>query len=979
MGSALQRLEVLLIGLVLVIAGAVVAILMIVHPSTPTAVVPASPTPIATIPAVALTRTVSAAATTVPVPTPALIDNAAPLSALAPTSVPQRGSTGELPGRTLTANLWPMLLLAVGLIGLLLAARRFRRRRMSYTNQNVSQLLAAADAETRATNLRVMRTLAQQGVLPAALATAAGIDLKASAKQPHRRLIRLPLPRVALPHLTFPALAFPTLRRPAWLRRRARRPMTIDSPSPTVQIINHPIDSDNCNGAWPAAARAEALTETAQIEPTVQAVTPVGNQILANERRPLPAAGLSNKVPSLNALLMALRHERAEMRTIETGERPKTNMPGAADRSDSIVDWNAEDRALVAAAALADLWTEKTIESTILAIDATTVKRDTSVLITLDGHPGEAQLLNHLPDLIAARHPTWQATWRRDRLEIIVGRTDAPTTSNAPLIAPVLTHGRSGKTMRFFPLRSWQHLGIYGGEALGALHALLGSLLYAQSPAALAVAILDRGEITPLYRNVAHLVALPTTPHETIELLAQAIRRGAPRVLRPLLLVVVEPDDDALKQLLSLAASLQARPTTPVHLLITQSRPRSAGHTLYAQLPALIVGGGSGPRTLLPGRGSWPKHGAARLIARGMRIEGRAITLDEAAIVQTLTPLRQRLGDLPPVLWDAPEPMTATLAPTLTSDQLDSARSEQPAAVNQRRIANALTRRRQALMDAEHVDIAVTVVDTPAIRDSATMRDNGTPADLPALVIPDDSTPAPAESVTSCTADRSAQVLLPPMPAIVDTTALVVAVAPTPTVAQSTAVPTLLDDRAPQTEVAPLSQRAELFRSTRANGDASAPPVPTFVPRSRPAATLAASEAVPGPYDPPPMHEPENGWPIGPAPLGRVAMADLMSRVVAAPTIVAGLPSEQGVTKNRLVELFAGIPRAQAKELAEILLVWFDQAGVLVEPTKPGRLRHPRALVTTNLAEIAARLNATPCPHKGTVVAMWAESNEGRN
>ena len=81
-----------------------------------------------------------------------------------------------------------MLLLAVGLIGLPLAARRFRRRRMSYTNQNVSQLLAAADAETRATNLRVMRTLAQQGVLPAALAAAAGIDLTDVRKQPGRRL-----------------------------------------------------------------------------------------------------------------------------------------------------------------------------------------------------------------------------------------------------------------------------------------------------------------------------------------------------------------------------------------------------------------------------------------------------------------------------------------------------------------------------------------------------------------------------------------------------------------------------------------------------------------------------------------------------------------------------------------------------------------------------------------------------------------------
>jgi hypothetical protein len=353
MGSALQRLEILLIGLVLMIAGAVVAILMIVHPSTPTALVSASPTPIATIPAVALTRTISAAATTVPAPTPALIGTAASLSALAPTRVPRSGSASELPGRMLTVNLWPMMLLIVGLIGLPLAARRFRRRRMSsYTNQNVSQLLAAADAETRATNLRVMRTLAQQGALPAALAAAAGIDLKTFAKQPHRRFV-LP-PRVTLPHVTFPALALPTLRRPAWLRRRALRQMPINSPSPTAQTINHPGDSNNCNGAWPAVARAETQSETAH----------------------------------------------AETRTIETGERPQTNMPGAADRSDSIVDWTAEDRALVAAAALADLWTDKAIKSPILAIDTTTVKRDTSVLITLDEHPGEEQLnrrIDHRP------------------------------------------------------------------------------------------------------------------------------------------------------------------------------------------------------------------------------------------------------------------------------------------------------------------------------------------------------------------------------------------------------------------------------------------------------------------------------------------------------------------------------------------------------------------------------------------------------
>src|SRR5689334_22124110 len=128
MGSALQRLEILLIGLVLLIAGAVVAILMIIHPSTPAVVVSASPTPIAPIPAGALTQTISTMASTIPAPTPALLGTIAPTPALAATGVPQSDPTRELPGRTVTVNLWPVLLLTLGLIGLPLAARRFQRR-----------------------------------------------------------------------------------------------------------------------------------------------------------------------------------------------------------------------------------------------------------------------------------------------------------------------------------------------------------------------------------------------------------------------------------------------------------------------------------------------------------------------------------------------------------------------------------------------------------------------------------------------------------------------------------------------------------------------------------------------------------------------------------------------------------------------------------------------------------------------------------
>ncbi len=255
-------------------------------------------------------------------------------------------------------------------------------------------------------------------------------------------------------------------------------------------------------------------------------------------------------------------------------------------------------------------------------------------------------------------------------------------------------------------------------------------------------------------------------------------------------------------------------------------------------------------------------------------------------------------------------------------------------------------------MDAEQVDVPIVTHDATRVEPLAP-------------ILADESASVEAGIADSIVVNRSAPAFTPTIPVVIHDAALMAADALAPTAAN---------------DATPLSTRAELFRNTRATDATSVPQETAFVLRPRPPAALAPSDAAADrPSDPPPMHEPENGWPIGPAPLGRVAMADLMSRVVAAPTIVAGLLSEQGVTKNRLVELFAGIPCAQAKELAEILLVWFDQAGVLVEPTKPGRLRHPRALITTNLAAIAARLNATPCPDKGTVVALWAASHEGRN
>src|SRR5262249_46771414 len=96
-------------------------------------------------------------------------------------------------------------------------------------------------------------------------------------------------------------------------------------------------------------------------------------------------------------------------------------------------------------------------------------------------------------------------------------------------------------------------------------------------------------------------------------------------------------------------------------------------------------------------------------------------------------------------------------------------------------------------------------------------------------------------------------------------------------------------------DVVPVSRRAAgLLRHARNTGDASAPQMLTFAPPPRTPSPLPPPEAPAAdrPYAPARAQEIETGWPIGPAPLGRVAMADLMNRVVAAPAIVAGLPSE---------------------------------------------------------------------------------------
>jgi hypothetical protein len=916
-----------------------------------------------------------------------------------PSAAPMRGLTlPSLAVPPVAQPIWPWLLLLIGAGGGSLVGLRIRRRRMTYTNQNVGQLLAAADSTTRADNIKVMQDLAAQGLLTAELAAAAGIDLA----QPHkRRALRLPqmrlpriqltLPRFVLPQLQLrlPAVRVPTLRLP----RQRQRPLAPDLASPTPAPPAVAMNGNHVNQTAPPASTLPPNTAPA-------ASTPVQNLGIA-ALDGAPVRGLDTT--TLRSVLAAQAVELSEV-----------DLDTQAASDDLAAAWTAEDRALAVANVFAELWSEEALRSPIVALDAASMPGSGPVMVTIDQHPDEEDRIIKLPERIAARHPIWRVAWRQHGLEVGVA-TDAAPPVGGPLIIPVLSHGRGGKTTRFFPLDAWRHLGLYGSNALGALHAALGSLLYAQPPSNMALAILDQGEMTPLYRNVAHLVPLPDSPRETIERLAQAITRGARSDMRPIVLVVVEPDDTMLNLLVGITARLQARPTTPVHLILAQERLRSAGRELYAMLPALILSGGQGRVALLPGQGDWPKRGEARLAGRGMSLDGRAITLDEAAIAALLAEVRGQPQDLPPVLWDAPTRFD--VPPATLRGFTDEVSIE----------AAAVTITEPQVADDEPGMGAGRVVDAPPSGQDELSTNDGAPDTrsdpagnsapaaethsdaVDALVAPGViESPASAEQYPSVSEVASAadeqpdttDAIEPPYPEeLLAGTATPPDPAcetpnPAPTAAPAPCTPAMVEMQPSDTaECAlspldapdpPTSRPFSLFRTALDAGSAEVRPMLPTPERwgeqhaadlPAPAAATAAIAAA----EPPPMVEPDNGFPVGPAPLGRIAMAELMARMVATPAIVAGQPNELGVTKNRLVDLLKGAHRAQAKELAEILIAWLDLAGLLIEPTKPGRLRHPRALTTTHLAEIAAQLSATPSPDKATVKAMWAESAEGRH
>jgi len=796
-----------------------------------------------------------------------------------------------------------MVLLA-GLSAVPLLVLRFRRRRMTYTNQNVEQLLAASDLVTRASNLRVLRDLAEQGVLTRELAAAAGIDLKLPRRQLLARLPQLRLPRLRLPRIELPALPMPTVR---FSRRRLGLKQ------------------------WQRAERTNLLPSDAP----AKAADASDDRI--NVKRAAPDHTASKT--DIQHALVTPAAAPAVMSRVE-GE-------GARDA------WTAAERAQAAMAVIAQIWRDLCLHSVVTAVDTTRALGSGPVMIMIDPHPEDDGRLDDLPARLLQERPAWRAAWRRGLLTLFVQTEGATAPTGGPMLLPVLRHGRGGKLTRFLPLASCRHLGLYGSDALRSLQAVLGELLFAQPPSDLALMFIDQGELTPLYRDVAHLVPVTLDGEAVLKLLTAMLQRHSSTAdaltqVRPLLLVVVEPDDGRLQALSTLITRLRAAPTTPLHVLLVQERLRRAGRELYALLPALITGAGQGSAAVLPGCTAWPKHGAARLAGQKMRLEGRPLCIDDSALAAMIAQLRGKRTSLPPTMWDrhiASEPARIVPGPPTPEVIEHPSQKEQPPMQAADTLAPS---------------------DTPATR--------AFPPELPD--VEEDQTGTRPQRVVE------QHHTIPPVPlafAAHDADRLTGSLR---SQANDTATP---GDEQEHTEQP--SRQAALLRAASAAGRADAPPPLVFRPgRGAPStdeqplllnehsAQTSAHRPIPGH----PIAEPDNGFPVGPAPLGRAAMAELMARIASTPAIIAGQANEVGVTKNRLVDLLKGTHKTQAKELAETLLAWFDLAGLLAEPSKPGRLRHPRPLTITSLIEIAERLNATPCPDRSTVQTLWAHSNEGK-
>ncbi|GIW00364.1 hypothetical protein [Roseiflexus sp.] len=387
------------------------------------------------------------------------------------------------------------------------------------------------------------------------------------------------------------------------------------------------------------------------------AVLPAGQDTRAPGNAVLPA-GQDTRAPG-NAVLPAGRDTRAPGNAVLPGERD-TRAPGSAASAALTTDGAA-----AAVAAVLDMYERQRLtQSKVVFAEANVERQGVRVRLTVAAHPDESRTLAALPDQAPTSMPgaraQWQHTSSAQPVLNVALRGALPAMCGSPMLLPVARHQPIARlpaihhgtlAVSFLPLRTWRHVGFYGGKAVESASSALVDLLYIEAPETLAVTIIDDGQISSLCAGTPHLVSPPGAAVDSLVTLGRATRffLHSDLAARQLLIVLVEPDATMLRIYGDLVARLLRHTYAPVYTLLVQTHQPDALWRL--PLPAVMTGdriGRSGNEA------DQPPPGRVRIVAAHMRIERQSSIYDATRLAALAAVLRSCTGaPLPPTVWDA--------------------------------------------------------------------------------------------------------------------------------------------------------------------------------------------------------------------------------------------------------------------------------------------------------------------------------------
>ncbi|MGQ9828788.1 MAG: hypothetical protein ACUVSW_13090 [Roseiflexus sp.] len=285
-------------------------------------------------------------------------------------------------------------------------------------------------------------------------------------------------------------------------------------------------------------------------------------------------------------------HLKDTRRETDVQQNPAASFPATKGTNDPDTPLSTDvmtERAAMVIATILDIGEQQgMIRSAITFGEATIDRRRARVRLIIDAHPAEAELLATLPERVQTALPgaqaQWQPTTHAQTVLTCVTPGNLHTTQSGHLLLPVAQHKsvvrlpiiqRSVSAISFLPLRTWRHIGFYGSRAIDTAGLALVGLLYVEAPDALAITIIDQGQISAYYKGAPHLIPMPGSATESLIALGHAMRRVAESdsAVRPLLIVLVEPDAPTFAAYDDLITRLARYPAAPVYTLLVRRRP----------------------------------------------------------------------------------------------------------------------------------------------------------------------------------------------------------------------------------------------------------------------------------------------------------------------------------------------------------------------------------------------------------------------